>query len=168
MNLAPTILGNYAVTQLQKTAGEVILEVGSDKLGRKELAAVGCYNFHAARNLSAVVKSLQIPNLKYLFEHVPPSDLALPHMGVISLAVLGAAFEVRKVGGSNPLLSWVQLHAPHGNDAKQAMVTFHTLKMRELAEARNEKQAIKDRKQTRRNKAHKLRVARFGERQASA
>ena len=80
---------------------------------------------------------------------------------------VGAAFEARKIGGQTPLLSWVQLHARGGNE-QQAMVTFHTMKQRELAEARNEKKATKDRKQTRRNKAHKLRLARFGERQASA
>jgi len=166
MKLAPGILGQHAVTQLQRTADEVILEVGSDKLGRRELAAVGCYNFMAARNLSAVLKSLQVTSLKFLFEHIPPSSLALPHMGVISLAVLGAAFEARKIGGANPLESWVKAHLGGNGSAKQAMVTFHTLKARELAEARNEKQATKQRKQGRRNQAHTLRLARFGERQA--
>jgi hypothetical protein len=167
MNLAPTILGSYAVTQLTRQAGEVILEVGADKLGRKELAGVGCYNFMAARNLSAVVKSLQIPNLKFLFEHVPPANLALPHMGVISLAVLGAAFEARKIGGANPLESWVRFHANHGEE-KQAMVTFHTLKQRELAEVSNEKKAVEQRRRTRVGKAHKLRVTRFNDRQRAS
>jgi hypothetical protein len=99
--------------------------------------------------------------LKYLYEQVPPTNLALPHMGVISLAVLGAAFEARKIGGSNPLESWVKSHAKGNGDVKQAMVTFHTMKVRELAEARNEKREIKQRQRGRRNQAHKLRVARF-------
>jgi len=166
MNLAPRILGATACTQLQRNADEVILQIGSDRLGRKELAKVGCYNFMAARNLSAVLKTLQVTSLKYLFEHIPPSSLALPHMGVISLAVLGAAFEAKNIGGSSPLESWVAHHA--NGDGKQAMVTFHTLKARELAEQLKEKKATKQRKHARKNQAHQLRVMRFGDRQASA
>jgi hypothetical protein len=165
MNLAPRILGTTACTQLQRNADEAILQVGSDRLGRRELAAVGCYNFTAARNLSAILKPFQLPSLKYLYENVPPEGLALPHMGVISLAVLGAAFEARKIGGEAPLENWVRAHA--GSD-KQAMVTFHTLKAREAAERAAEKKAVKQRKHARRNQAHHLRLARFGDRQAAS
>jgi hypothetical protein len=165
MNLASSVLGAGAVKHLTYLADEVILEVGNDRLGRKELAAVGCYNFTAARNLSAVLKPLQLPSLKHLFEHVPPASLALPHLGVISLAVLGAAFEVRKVGGANPLLAWVQSHA---GDEKRAMVTFHTLKHREAQELLNEKKAVIERRRGRKGKAHGLRVARFTARQQAS
>jgi hypothetical protein len=166
MNLAPTILGTTACTQLQRTADEAILAVGTDRLGRRELAGVGCYNFTAARNLGTVLKPLQLPSLKYLYEHVPPSSLALPHLGVISLAVLGAAFEARKIGGASPLESWVRSHAEGGNE-KRAMVTFHTLKLREAAEQAREQKAARQRRHARRTKAHTLRLARFGD-QASA
>ena len=146
MYLASTILGSTAVKHLQQTADEAVLVVGSDRLGRRELAGVGCYNFVAARNLSAILKPLQVPSLKFLFEHIPPATLALPHMGVISLAVLGAAFEARKIGGGQPLVAWVKAHA--GNDEKRAMVTFYTLKARELAEQLAEKKAIKARRRS--------------------
>jgi hypothetical protein len=167
MNLAPSVLGSYAVKRLQETADETILVVGRDTLGRKELAAVGCYNFTAARNLSAVLKPLQLPSLKHLFDHIPPASLALPHMGVVSLAVLGAAFEARKIGGGSPLLAWVKSHAA-GGDEKRAMVTFHTLKVREAQDHAGEKQAIEQRKRRRKGKAHGLRLARFTARQQSA
>lgn len=165
MNLAPTVLGAGAVKHLSGLAEEALLIVGSDRLGRRELAGVGCYNFAAARNLSAVLKPLQLPSLKHLFQNIPPASLALPHMGVISLAVLGAAFEARKIGGANPLLAWVQFHA---GDEKKAMVTFYTLKHREAQEVLNEKKAIVERRRGRKGKAHQLRVARFTARQQAS
>jgi len=139
MILSTTILGTTAVKQLQATGRSSVLEVGSDRLTRAELAKVGCYNFLAAKNLSAILKGLGIKNLADLYARVPPSAVALPHMGAISLAVLGAAFEVKGIGGDAPLERWVQKHA--GQDEAAAMVTFDTIKRRELAEQRREKKA---------------------------
>ena len=147
MNLSTRILGSTAVKQLQVTSNATVLQVGKDALTRSELAQVGCYNFHAARNLSAVLAETAITSLQELYNTIPPSALALPHMGVISLAVLGAAFEARSIGGEAPLESWVRLHRPgNGKDPKDSMVTFHTLKKREAAEVARERKARRSRR----------------------
>lgn len=147
MNLSTTILGSTAVKQLQATSSAWVLEVGSDRLTRAQLAQVGCYNFVAARNLSTVLQEIPAKNLADLYARVAPTDMALPHLGVISLAVLGAAFEAKGIGGDAPLESWVQRHATKPD---AAMVSFHTLKRRELAE---QAEARKQRRTRRRRAA---------------
>ena len=163
MNLSTTILGSTAVKQLQATSKAWVLEVGSDRLTRAELAGVSCFNFLAARNLTAILKTLTIKNLADLYARIPPTAIAVPHMGAISLAVLGAAFEAKGIGGDAPLENWVRKHA-HQNGSAAAMVSFHTIKRRELAELADERKARKRRKQARRNVAHATRVARFSDR----
>lgn len=133
MNLSTRILGSTAVRQLEAATTAGVLQVGSDRLTRSDLAAVGCFNFLAARNLSALLQGVPVKNLRDLYTRLAPGALALPHMGVISLAVLGAAFEAKGIGGETPLESWVRLHT-HGDTPNQAMVTFYTLKKRELSE----------------------------------
>lgn len=144
MNLSASILGSTAVKQLQASTSAWVLEVGSDKLTRGQLASVGCYNFHAARLLTACLRTLPVKNLAELFAKFPPSAVALPHLGVISLAVLGAAFEAKGIGGASPLEAWVQKHAPGGAEAE--MVTFHTMKRRELAEGARERKLTRRRR----------------------
>ena len=158
MNFATTILGSTAVHKLQAVQQQPVLIVGKDRLTRHELAAVDCYNFLAAANLTRVLKALEVPSLQDLYERIAPSALALPHLGVFSLAVLGAAFEARKIGGATPLETWARKHA--GN-ADSPMVTFYTLKKREAEGLAEEKKAGKQRRRARRAKAHQLRVARF-------
>jgi len=135
MNLSTRILGSTAVKQLQASSSAWVLVVGHDRLTRGQLAAVGCYNFHAARLLSAQLAALPVKSLADLFAHYAPSAVALPSVGVISLAVLGAAFEAKGIGGETPLESWAQKWAP----PETAMVTFHTMKRRELAEVAKER-----------------------------
>lgn len=149
MNLSTTILGSTAVKQLQTTGSAWVLQVGSDRLTRGELAQVGCYNYVAAKNLSNVLQEAlprNVKGLKDLFVTVPPTALALPHIGAISLAVLGAAFEACGIGGETPLENWVRHHAPRGVAAH--MVTFHTLKHRELAEQANERKLRRARRRS--------------------
>lgn len=166
MNLAPAILGSTTVAKLKETAGAHLLQVGSDWLTRAQLAKVECYNFHAARNLSHILhKVLGAPNLRHVYDHIPPTALAVPRMGVVSLAVLGAAFEAKGIGGDAPLESYVRKHATEGN---RKTVTFDTIKAREQAEATRERKDKKRRKAQRRDQAHGMRVARFTEKQAHA
>jgi hypothetical protein len=138
MKLSSTILGSTAVKQLEAAYGEHVLVIGDDRFTRRQLASVGCFNYQAARNLTAIVKPFDIGGCRDLYERLPPGALALPHLGVISLAVLSAAFEIKKVGGDDPLGNWARSHA---GDAKRAIVTFHTLKHRELQSIANEKKA---------------------------
>lgn len=161
MNLSTSILGSTAVKQLQATTTAWVLEVGSDRLTRGELAGVGCYNFVAAKNLTTQLKASGAKSLADLYARLPPTALALPHLGVISLAVLGAAFEAKGIGGDAPLEAWAKKHYVRQAGAVERLVTFHTLKARELAELAKERTAKKARTRARRDHAHDLRVTRF-------
>jgi len=158
MNLAANILGQTAVTKLQEGARSAVLEIGSDKISRRDLAQVECYNFHAARLLSGVLHTLGVKSLRQVYDEYPPTALAVPGMGVVSLAVLGAAFEAKGIGGETPLENYVRKHAKNGNGK---VVTFDTLKHRELAERQKEARDRKRRKRQRRDQAHAQRVERF-------
>jgi hypothetical protein len=148
MNLSLTILGTPAVKQLTTTRSEQLLVVGKDHLTRGELAAVGCFNFLAARNLSAVLRELEVPvkSLADLYERVAPIDLVVPRLGVISLAVLGAAFEAKGIGGEAPLETWVRKH-------QQPLRTFDTMKQ---AAAKREAAEKAERRRLRRQAAADL------------
>ena len=127
MRLSSKVLGTATAEKLGTRAAEHVLIVGSDKLTRGDLAEVGCFNYLAAQNLTAILaKFFTVENLRDLYEHTPPRELALPHLGVISLAVLGAAFEVREIGGDDPLENYVKHHSDNGK-----IVTFDTIKLRE-------------------------------------
>jgi len=142
MNLTARVLGQTAVTKLQSTAGEHVLVVGKDKLTRGDLADVGCYNFLAARYLTAALEALGVESLQQLYMTFSPRDLALPRVGVICLAVLGAAFEARGIGGDNPLENYVKKHS-----AK--LITFDSVKN----QIRRAEEATRKNRRRRRNHA---------------
>jgi hypothetical protein len=98
-----------------------------------------------------------------VFENVPPAALALPRIGAIAIAVLGAVFEIKGLGGDAPLESWVKRHLEKG----AAVHTFASLKTREAAEAAADTKTRKRRKAARRDHAHRVRVDRFNARQGS-
>ena len=81
----------------------------------------------------------------------------------ISLAVLGAAFEAKKIGGDTPLENYVKKHTTKTN-GEATFVTWTTMKHREQAEVARERKERKKRKRQRRDQAHELRVDRFEER----
>lgn len=98
---------------------------------------------------------LQVKDLRDVYMNVSPEALALPRLGAISLAVLGAAFEAKGLGGEEPLDAWAKKHLG------DAVRTFHTIKEREAAEAAKEKKERRRRKQQRRDEAHRIRSERF-------
>lgn len=137
MNLSTHVLGSHTVTYIRERAEAALLEVGNDRFTRADFSRVKCWNFAAAANLSKVLnKHLNVRDLRDVFDRIPPSALALPRIGGVSLAVLGAAFEAKRIGGSNPLEAWIAHH-------KMAMSTFDTIKKHELADERAEKKAKK-------------------------
>jgi hypothetical protein len=134
VNLSTTLLGTTAVRALQQTVARPVLQVGSDRFTRADLAGVECYNWMAAGHLTHVLhEQLQVKNLKDVYENIPPRALALPTIGVVSLAVLGAAFEAKGLGGDDPLENWARKHALPGKKGKgQApLTTFYTIKKHE-------------------------------------
>lgn len=167
MNLSTKILGKTIVTQLSNRLTAPVLRIGSDRFTLHDLAAVDCFNFLAARNLDRILNAeLQVRSTKDLFDNVAPHALALPQLGAISFAVLGAAFEAKNLGGDRPLESWVTRH--HDPEVRREFITIATLKhhqRRDLEAAAKERRAKKRRASSRRDQAHRLRVDRFTERQ---
>jgi hypothetical protein len=149
MNLSSRILGSTVAEQLQERSEATVLQIGRDKFTRGDLSTVQCFNYIAAQNLSRVLADLNVRDTRHLFDQIPPSALAVPRVGAVALAVLGAAFEVRAVMADAdvpPLEAWVRKHADGNVDA--ALVTFHTIKHREAAEQRQERADRKARQAT--------------------
>ena len=134
MHLAASILGRTAVHDLQLRNSTPVLVIGRDQFTRADLARVQCYNFTAAVALTRVLAHdirTRVTSVSQLFNDVPPEALVVKRVGVITLAVLGAAFELAKVGGSAPLQNWVRRHRQP--DAPDTFVTFDTMKRHEAA-----------------------------------
>jgi hypothetical protein len=102
---------------------------------------------------------LKVKDTADLFHNVPPQHLAVPGLGAICLATIGAAFELKKLGN---LRDYIAKHTEKGH----SVVTFYTMKsnVRDQDAAREEKRKLKQRKETRRHAAHELRVERHVER----
>lgn len=146
MKLTAAVLGSTAVQKLEQSSGERLLVAGRESLTRADLARVGCFNFLAAKILTKVLGEIGAKSLRQVYEELSPRALALPGMGVISLAVLGAAFEAKGLGGDDPLGNWVKKHA-------EKTTTFSTVKRREEAERAREAKERKRRERRRRNQA---------------
>jgi len=157
MDFSNRVLGQSTARTLQLRVSAPLLTIGRDTFTRADLARVECFNFIAAANLSAILnRELQVKDTADVFHRVQPAALALPRLGAVALAVLGAAFEARKLGGDHPLESWVRKHTEHQSDDE--IVTFGSLKHRqEFSTAA----ATKRRKHARRDQAHRIRVSRF-------
>jgi hypothetical protein len=163
MDLSVRILGASTAKALSDRAVAPVLQIGSDAFTRSDLAAVACFNFIAAANLSRALKDLGVSNTRDAFERVPPASLATPRIGAIALAVLGAAFEKKRIGGDRPLETWAAKHRGAGKGKE--FITFGTIKQRA---ADHEAADRKSRKHARRNQAHGLRVDRFTKRQTAS
>lgn len=158
LQLSSSVLGLDTTHKLQERVAAHLLTIGSDHFNRRDFSKVDCFSFLAAQNLSYWLnKVLKVENTRYVYYHVNPAELAIPRVGAMSLYVLGAAFELKGLGGENPLESWMTYH-------KLAVVTFHTMKVNELADGKSERKTRRDRKHARRDTAHNLRVARFEKR----
>jgi hypothetical protein len=154
--LSNQILGKNIVTQLEARVTAPVLTIGNDTFTRPQLGKIGCFNFMAAARLSQLLTNeLKVKNTRDLFLNVAPQHLALPGLGAISLATLGAAFEAKGLGN---LGHYIARHTEKGH----SVVTFHTMKINvlDLVAARNEKKALKAKQRSRNRKAHELRVER--------
>jgi len=153
MDFSESVLGKATAQHLRDRATASVLTIGSDQFTRRDLAAVTCFNFTAAQSVTRILtRELKVKNTRDLFERIAPHDLALPRLGAISLAVIGAVFEAKGLGGKNPLEAWMRKHA--ATDDAHPVVTFVSLKKRD---EQREKKATA----ARRSKARRLRVGRF-------
>lgn len=158
MDYGHHLLGLGVSRTLQERAQTTLFQIGSDKFTRGHLAKVDCYNFMSAQNpkLAAVLNEELIKddrgnvrrprNTRDLFYNVPPQKLARPGIGSFTLAVLGACFEAKGLGGEEPLRAWVEHH-----DLED--VTFNTLKIREVRENDPTIQKLKAKQQAKREAA---------------
>lgn len=156
MYLSTSILGKAIVDKLEQRQSAPVLVIGSDRFTRPQLSKIGCFNFTAAARLTHLLTSeLKIKNTRELFLSVPPQHLAIPQLGSICLATIGAAFEVKGLG---TLADYIARHTEKGH----TVVTFTTMKLNvlDVAAAKNEKKELKARKARRTDKAHEIRVER--------
>lgn len=126
MDLSASVLGRGIAAALSDREKAAVLIIGRDRFTRVDLATVKCFNYQAAAALSAALATFGVKSTAHLFDTVSPSALALPRIGAIALAVLGAAFQARGVGGAAPLEAWVAKH----DDDHHSVVTFTTIKHR--------------------------------------
>jgi hypothetical protein len=164
MILSERILGTSIVKELQTRTSAPLLKIGRDQYTRIDFATVACFNFQAAINLSSKIQEFNPKDTKDLFNRISPTDLAMPGLGAISIAVLGAAFQHKHLGGDSPLESWASKHQDNGD---RALVSFGTIKHRsaDIKAERDEKRQKRQRRQRRRDQAHEVRVERFEHRQ---
>lgn len=169
MHLSSRILGKTVVDQITLRSAHPLLRIGTDVFYRGDLARVGCYNFHAAAGLSTALqdhaRELAVESTRDLFETLAPRHLILPHIGAVALAVLGACFEIKNLGGDAPLETWVAKH--RAADAPDRFVTVHTMKAQAAKQGleAHARRDAKARRTRRRDQAHRLRVDRFLTRQ---
>ena len=99
MDLSASILGKSVVAYLTERQAAAVLRIGRDVFTRSSLSSVACFNFLAAANLSKILNAeLQVKDTRFVYEHIHPDRVALPRLGAVSLAVLGAAFEIKGLG----------------------------------------------------------------------
>lgn len=166
MNLSTRVLGSSIVKALTERSSSAVLVIGRDSFTRGDLAAIDCFNYIAAANLTRALAALEVSSTRDVFDRIPPTLLAVPHVGAVALAVLGAAFEKKSLGGEAPLEAWMIRHRGDVN-IKAAVATFGTVKRRTAAEAHRERRERRARKHARRDAAHRLRVDRFTTRRTS-
>lgn len=125
MMLSARVLGAHTVAALTARVRNAVLVIGRDRFTRADLAGVECFSYVAAANLSAQLEAFKPVDTRDVFNRLSPLALAVPRLGAVSLAVLGAAFEHK---GLPTLDLWVTKHrAP--TDTRE-IVTFATIKAR--------------------------------------
>lgn len=127
MDLSSHFLGQTAILGLQQRLTAPVLTIGKDRFTRTDLARGLCFNFVAAAALDRAIADLHVKSTRDLFEKIAPRDLALPRVGTIALAVLGAAFELQGLGGATPLDAWVSHHHDPARGHRERL-TFATFK----------------------------------------
>lgn len=156
MHLPPAILGKHIVDKLQTRQSAPVLIIGEDRFTRPQLSKIGCFNFTAAARLTHLLTvELQLKNTRELFLTIAPQHLAVPGLGAICLATLGAAFEVQGLG---TLADYIARHTEKGH----TVVTFTTMKIneRDAHAEREEKKTARQKTRARQRKAHEIRVER--------
>ena len=152
MDFSNRVLGSYVARRLQDRSTAAVLVIGRDQFHRGDLARVKCFNFTAAATLSTILNAeFRVKDTAEVYHRIAPSALALPRLGAVAIAVLGAAFEAKGLGGDRPLESWVRAHTKRDTEIQ----TFAALK------GQIERETTTSTKRGRRNRAHRANVRTF-------
>lgn len=145
------ILGSAFVAEIT-AADHPALVIGKDSWTKHELATVlGVVQTKAASILTATCKKLGVTSTADLYKSTSPYTFAEYPAGVTTLYVMFAAFEAK---GLDPE-TWYS----RGEDS--AIVTFLTLKHRELQAEKRTREDEKRRQRTARNKRHRSESAKY-------
>lgn len=146
-----SILGSAFVEGISR-ADHPALIIGKDSWTKHELATVlGVVQTKAASILSATCKKLGVTSTADLFKSTSPYTFAEYPAGVTTLYVMFAAFEAK---GLDP-------EAWYARGQESAIVTFLTLKHRELQAAQRTRDDEKKRQRTARNKRHRAESSKY-------
>jgi hypothetical protein len=143
--------GIFGSTYIKYFTDQPVLVVGKDSWSRQEVVAMGCSQTVACGNLTKIAKSLGVHSIKDLYERTSPYSFTEYRAGLATLFVLFAAFADR---GLDPG-KWYK----HGE--KAALVTFQSLKHRELEARARERADEKKRERRTRSGKHKAAVKAF-------
>lgn len=134
-----TLVGGTFVARLTDHTNAP-LRIGSQAWSTHELARkLGVVNTKAARLLSAAVAAIGAKNVRDLYEHSTPYSFVLHGVGETTLYVLWRLFESE---GLDPD-KWAT-----AGDTKAALVSFHSLKVREQKAEERTKKAAKRQQRT--------------------
>ena len=146
-----SILGSAFVTEINAPDHPALI-IGKDSWTKHELATVlGIVQTKAASILSATCKKLGVTSTADLYKSTSPYTFAEYPAGVTTLYVLFRAFEAK---GLDPETWYL------GGEDK-AIVTFLTLKHRELQAEKRTREAEKQRQRSARNKRHRSESAKY-------
>jgi len=136
------IVGRTFVSHLTDATKYPLLVIGKDRWSFQQVASdLGVIQPKACRILSRVAHDLGVKSVKDLYKDTSPYTLAGTHgVGVTTLYVLLRVFQIAKLDVD----AWYA-----GGDEKQAVVTFHSLKARELKAERTTKEAERKRRKLR-------------------
>lgn len=140
--------GIFGSTYLKAFTGTPVLIIGTDVWTRQEVAKMGLTQTVACGNLSKIAKRLGVRSTADLFERTSPYSFTEFRAGVATLYVLFAAFADK---GLNPS-EWYQRKRE-----SEVIVTFESLKQRELKARQRERED--EQKRTRRARAGRHKAA---------
>jgi len=127
----------------------VVLTVGNDTWTRGELGRLGVVQARACSILSGIAKQLKVKSTRDLYDETSPHSLAEFPCGVVTLYVLFAIFLDKDLDPD----AWYRA------GKNQAVVTFTSLKHRELEARERERREQKSRNRSNQRRIHERDVA---------
>jgi hypothetical protein len=147
------VLGSTFINRLTDFKQFPALRIGTDVWSRHQLANdLGVVNVLAASKLSKFATEMKFKNVADMFEHTSPYTFASHHgLGETVLYLAFRVYEFKKLS----VEEW------YSRGQEQALVTFRSLKHRELAAERRASADDKARARRNQNITHATKIHRF-------